>query len=240
MDLSAWELTACLAIVVLGSFVQGSVGFGLNLTVAPVIALVDPTAVPGALVLLALPLTISMAVREHEHVDWHGVGWITVGWLPGVIAGVAVVTIVATDTLTAIIGALILLAVAINLVHSHVRVTRSTAAAAGLTAGAMSATAAIGGPPLALLYQHHSGEAIRSTLAVCFIIGGLMAAAGLAIAGEIRAEQLMLTLTLFPALAVGVALSAWSARWLRGRSLRPAVLSFAAVAGLAALIRGLS
>ena len=240
MDLAAWELTVCLAIVVVGAFVQGSVGFGLNLTVAPVIALIDPTAVPGALVLLALPLTITMAVREHEQVDWHGVRWITAGWLPGVIIGVAVVTVVAADTRTAIVGGLILLAVTINLVHSRVRVTKATATAAGLTAGAMSATAAIGGPPLALLYQHHSGEAIRATLATCFVIGGLMAATGLALAGEIRAEQMLLTLALLPALAVGIVISNRTARWLHGRSLRPAVLSFAAVAGLAALIRGLN
>lgn len=240
MDLSAWELTACLTIVMVGAFVQGSIGFGLNLTVAPVIALIAPDAVPGALVLLALPLTTTMAIREHEHVDWHGVRWITAGWLPGVIVGVTVVTVVAADTRTAIVGGLILVAVATNLVHSSVRVTRTTAAAAGLTAGAMSSTAAIGGPPLALLYQHHSGEAIRATLATCFIIGGLMAATGLTLAGEIRAEQLLFALTLLPALVLGIVVSSRTARWLHGRSLRPAVLSFAAIAGLAALIRGLT
>jgi len=240
VHLSGWELAACLAIVVVGSFVQGSIGFGLNLVVTPVIALIDPSAVPGAVVLLALPLTVTMAVREHQHVDWHGVTWILLGWLPGVCVGVAVVTLVATDTLTAVVGAVILVAVGLNLVHTHVRVTRTTAAAAGATAGAMGAAAAISGPPLALLYQHHHGEAIRATLAMCFIIGALMTTTALAVAGEIRAEQLLLTLTLLPALLVGLVISTWAGRWLHGRSLRPAVLSFAAVAGLAALIRGLS
>lgn len=240
MDLSGWELTACLSIVAIGAYVQGSIGFGMNLIATPVIALIDPAAVPGAMVLLALPLTATMAAREHHHADWHGVRWILAGWLPGVIIGVAVVSVVATDTLTAIVGGLILVAVALNLVHSNLRVTRSTAAVAGVAGGAMGATAAISGPPLALLYQHQSGETIRATLALCFVSGALMTTVGLALAGELRVEQLMLSLTLLPALAVGIALSARTTRWLAGRSLRPAVLSFAAVAGTAALIRGIT
>jgi uncharacterized membrane protein YfcA len=104
----------------------------------------------------------------------------------------------------------------------------------------MGTAAGVDGPPLALLYQHHHGEAIRATLAACFVFGALMSAAILVIAGEIRMEQLVFTLKLLPALAVGLLASTWGTRHLRGRSVRPAVLAFAAVAGAVTLIRGLS
>jgi hypothetical protein len=239
VHLSPWELTACLVIVAVGAFVQGSVGFGINLIISPVIALVDPAAVPGAIVLLSLPLTATMAAREHDHVDRSGVAWIMVGRVPGTALGVAVLALVATDTVAAVVGAAILIAVALNVVRPNVTVTRASAVAAGFGAGTLGTAAAIDGPPLALLYQHHRGEAIRATLAACFVIGTLMSAAALAVTGELHRDQLALTAALLPALLLGLLASAWGTRLLHGRSLRPAVLTFAGVAGAAALVRGL-
>src|SRR4051794_41877851 len=110
MQVSPSELVACMLIVAVGAFVQGSVGFGLNLVVVPVIAVLVPEAVPGALVLVSLPLTVTMVVREHHHVDRRGVAWIMLGRLPGAVIGAAVVVLVAPDVLTTIIGVAIPLA----------------------------------------------------------------------------------------------------------------------------------
>lgn len=240
MQVSGGELTACLAIVALGAFVQGSVGFGINLIVVPVIAVLVPEAVPGSVVLISLPLTITMVLREHEHIDRRGVAWVMAGRLPGAVIGAAVVVAVAPDVLTSLVGIAILVAVALSASRLHVPVRPATAAGAGLTAGVMGTAAGVDGPPLALLYQHHSSEAIRATLAACFVLGTLMSAAILAIAGEIRAEQLIFTLQMLPALAAGLLASTWGARHLRDRSVRPAVLTFAAVAGALTLFQGLT
>ncbi|MGZ8763221.1 MAG: sulfite exporter TauE/SafE family protein [Acidimicrobiia bacterium] len=240
MEVSGGELALCLMVVSLGAFVQGSLGFGLNLIVAPVVAVLVPDAVPGGVVLLALPLTIYMVLREHRHIDRRGVAWVMVGRLPGAVIGAAIVVLVTPDLLTSVIGVAILVAVALSAVHPHLRVTPGTASAAGLTAGVMGTAAAIDGPPLALLYQNHRSESIRATLATCFVLGALMSTVALIIAGELRMEQVVFTLVLLPALGVGLLASTWGARHLDGRSLRPAVLTFAAIAGAAALIRGLT
>ena len=240
VHVSGGELALCLVVVALGAFVQGSLGFGINLIVAPVIALLVPEAVPGGIVLLSLPLTITMVLREHRHIDRRGVTWIMVGRLPGAAVGAAIVVIVAPDTLTAIIGVAILVAVGLSLVHPHVPVTPATASAAGLAAGVMGTAAAVDGPPLALLYQNHRSEAIRATLATCFVIGTLMSGVALIVAGELQREQVIFTLELLPGLGVGLLASIWGVRHLDGRSLRPAVLAFAAIAGAAAVVRGLT
>jgi uncharacterized membrane protein YfcA len=240
VQVSGGELAACLVIVTVGAFVQGSVGFGINLIVVPVIAVLVPEAVPGSVVLLSLPLTITMMVREHHHIDRRGVAWVMAGRLPGAVIGAAVVVLVAPDVLTSFVGAAILVAVALSVARLHVTVRPVTAASAGLTAGVMGTAAGVDGPPLALLYQHHSGEAIRATLAACFVLGTLMSAAILVIAGELSGDQLLFTLELIPALVVGLLASVWGARHLRDRSVRPAVLTFAAVAGALTLVRGLS
>jgi uncharacterized membrane protein YfcA len=240
MHVSPGELAACLLIVAVGAFVQGSVGFGLNLIVVPVIAVLVPEAVPGALVLVSLPLTITMVVREHHHVDRRGVAWVMVGRLPGAAIGAAVVVLVAQDVLTTIIGIAILIAVGLSLAQLHVKVAPASAATAGFSAGIMGTAAGVDGPPLALLYQHHHGEAIRATLAACFVLGTLMSAAALAIAGEIGVDQLLFSLGMMPALVVGLLLSTWGAHHLRGRSIRPFVLGFAGIAGVVAIVNGLA
>jgi uncharacterized membrane protein YfcA len=240
MHVSPGELAACLLIVAVGAFVQGSVGFGLNLIVVPVVAVLVPEAVPGALVLVSLPLTVTMVVREHRHVDRRGVSWIILGRLPGAAIGAAVVVLVSQDVLTTIIGVAILIAVGLSLAQLHVKVTPATAASAGFSAGIMGTAAGVDGPPLALLYQHHHGEAIRATLAACFVLGTIMSAAALAIAGEIGVDQLLFSLAMMPALIVGLLVSGWGARHLRGRSIRPLVLGFAGVAGVIAIVNGLT
>ena len=240
MHVAGGELAACLTIVFVGAFIQGSVGFGINLVVVPVIAIVVPDAVPGSIVLLSLPLTITMVLREHRHIDRRGVAWIMVGRLPGAVVGAAVVVFVASDILTTVIGATILAAVALSVARLHVRVLPSTAITAGFTAGVMGTAAGVDGPPLALLYQHHRNEAIRATLAACFVLGTLVSATTLAIAGEIRREQLLFTIELLPALLLGLLASTWGARHLRDRDVRPAMLIFATAAGVTAFVSGLT
>jgi uncharacterized membrane protein YfcA len=239
MGLDAWELAGCLAIVVVGAYLQGTVGFGLNLVIAPVIALIAPAAIPGSVVLLSLPMTLTMVAREHEHVDRPGVLWFSLGRIPGTALGVLFVALVADDVLQVAVGALIVVAVAVSLFHPKVRVETRTSLAAGMASGVSGTVAAIDGPPLALLYQRHPGHVIRPTLAVCFVVGTFMSAGALLVAGKIRSDQLVLTLELVPALLVGLGLSTVTARRLHGRSLRPAVLTIAAVAGAAAVLRGL-
>jgi uncharacterized membrane protein YfcA len=60
--------------VALAATVQGVVGFGGNLLAVPVVALVVPAALPGAMVLPSFPMVVTMAVTERAHVDWRATG----------------------------------------------------------------------------------------------------------------------------------------------------------------------
>lgn len=115
-----------------------------------------------------------------------------------------------------------------------------TRVAGGVASGIMGTAAGIGGPPLALIYQSRSGPEIRATLAVAFALGTTISLSALALAGRVGPEHLLLAVELLPALLMGL----WSARfvagYLAGRWLRPAILFFAAVSGLAAMVLGLA
>jgi uncharacterized membrane protein YfcA len=239
LDVGGWELVAAMGIVLLGGLVQGVIGYGLNLVVVPILALLVPGSVPGAVVLLSMPMTLTMLLREHHAIDWLGVRWIVVGRVPGTLVGLVILAALPDAQLTFAIGLAILLGVVLSLVHPGLRIERRTAFGAGVVSGVTDTTASIGGPPLALLYQHSPPHTFRATLATSFLVGALVTGAALALGGELTADQLALTAILLGPMLAGLALSGPLARRISSETLRPVVLGVAAVAGTVAAIRGL-
>jgi uncharacterized membrane protein YfcA len=216
-----------LTAVTVGSLVQGSVGFGANMVAAPVLAVVEPRALPAALMLPVLPLTLAMMRRERHGVDWRSVGWLMAGRVPGTVAGSLVVAAVAAETLSVLAGVAVLVAVLASLLTATIPVTPGTEVATG-------------GPPLALLYQHHEGPVLRATLAATFALGTALSVVGLALAGAIEGWHVWLAAALMPGTLAGVAASNRLVGRVDGAWLRPAVLAFASIAAALAVARGLA
>ena len=95
-----------------------------------------------------------------------------------------------------------------------------------------------GGAPLALVYQDRSGADLRSTLSISFVVGIVMSLVGLGLAGKVEWQHVALALELLPGLLVGLWASRWVVKRLDERWLRPAVLTFAAVAGVIIILLG--
>lgn len=239
MHVTGLEYSVLFLAVVAGATVQGSVGFGLNLTVVPVVAIVVPEALPGALLLSTVPLTATMAARNWSSVDKPGATRIFVARIPGVVIGVAIVAAVSASLLGVLAGSAVIVAVALSLLSGPRRITPFEEYGAGLAAGVMGTATALEGPPLALVYQHAPADVLRGTLAALFAAGSVMSFIALALAGEISGWQIWLSLALMPPIALGYAVSAPITRALHGRSLRPAVLTVAGLAGAVAIARGL-
>jgi uncharacterized membrane protein YfcA len=236
---SAPELAIALIAVCAGALVQGSIGFGLSLISVPAISLIEPGALPASILVLALPMTVWMALRERGHIDVRGFLQITFGRLFGTAAGVWVVASVSESRLSVVIGAAIVVAVGLSVLAPQFEAGNRTRVVAGVFSGLMGTAAAVGGPALALAYQKHPGSVLRSTLAVSFVAGSVVSLAALAIAGQVEGDDVLIAVSLVPGLAAGLFLAD---RW-RGRLdagwLRPTVLSFAAIAGTAAIVKGL-
>jgi uncharacterized membrane protein YfcA len=238
VHVGALELGVGLVVVLVGSVVQGSIGFGLNLLSAPFIALVIPEALPATLVLVALPASITTVVREHRHLELGTLRWMLLGAVPGTIVGLVIVGHVDGNELAALVGAITLTGVALSLLSRTIRVTPQTAAAAGFASNVFGTAASVGGPPVALLLQHHAGPVARPTLGAFFATSAAMSLVGYPIAGVIGVDHVLFALELAPAMVVGL----WASRHLHGFVdggwLRPAVLVLSAIAGAAAILRG--
>jgi uncharacterized membrane protein YfcA len=228
--------------VIAASTVQGIVGFGSNLLAVPVVALVVPSALPGAMVIPGVPMSVAMALAEREHVDRRGTRFLVLGRLPGTLVGVAVVATVSTDVLAVLIGAVVILAVGLSVVASHLHpgVTPRVATATGVVTGVTGTAAAIDGPPLALLYQHHSPPVFRSTLATQFALGSVITLTALVLARHLHLWQVLLGLSLMPSFFAGLGLSLVIRPRLVHHNLRPVVLVIAALTGVAAIVRALA
>ena len=239
MHVSVAEWLVIATTIVAAATVQGVVGFGSNLLAVPVVALIVPAALPGAMIIPGVPMALAMAVNERDHVDWRGGRFILLGRLPGTALGVAVVAIVSSEALAIVIGCVVIAAVVLSVFASHLHpgVTPATATATGIATGFTGTAAAIDGPPLALLYQHDPPAVFRSTLATQFTIGTLFTLTGLLIGGQLHGWQLVLGVSLMPSYLVGFALSLAIRPRVGTRNLRPAVLTIAALTGVAAILR---
>ncbi|WP_328827976.1 sulfite exporter TauE/SafE family protein [Nocardioides acrostichi] len=229
-------LTVALALLA-GATVQSLVGLGLGLVAAPIVTLADPRLMPELLLLLAAVLPIVTLASEREDIDWFGLRWSLPTRVPGTAVGVWAVAVVAPATLGVLVALMVLAAVALTARAVRLPVTRTTLALAGLASGAAGTTTSIGGPPMAILYQHEAARRIRTTLAVYFMIGAALSLVGLLLAGELDGPTSLLALVMLPVLLLG----AWLGRRLRPvlpeHRVRVAVLVVCASSALVLLVR---
>ncbi len=235
MELSAFAIVA--AFVALAAFVQGTIGVGFALIVAPILGLLAPGLLPVSLLTLMLPLNAYVAWRERAALDRGGAAWITLGRLGGTFAGLWILLSVPADRLAALVGAATVLVAIATLVLPPFRAGRRSFITAGLVTGVTETATGIGGPPLALVYQHHAASVLRSTLALCFLVGQILSIAVIALAGRTTAGQFATALLLVPPLALGAIMSRHLHHRINGRAFRTLVLGFAIVSGAVLLFR---
>jgi len=231
---------AASSIVALGATVQGAVGFGLALVAAPVLVQIDPHLVPGPMLIAALLMLGLTIWRDREGIHLAGVGWSVVGRLPGTVVGAFVIGAVSADRMAAAVGVVVWLAVILSLWGPRLRPTPYTLVAAGVLSGLMGTTSSIGGPPIAMVYQHESGVRLRGTLASFFLVGGVMSLVALHFVGRLGLRELCGAAVLAPGILVGFLLSSRIAPLIDRGHTRVAVLATAAAAAAILLIRQLS
>ena len=226
------------ALVGVAAFVQGAVGIGFALIMAPIFGFIDASYLPVTLLILMLPLNFLVSWRERHWIDRRGASWITVGRFFGTFLGMAVLIALSVRQLEIAVGLLTVLAAVVALLSPPFEPRPTASLGVGLFTGVTETATGIGGPPLALLYQHAPGPILRSTVAACFLVGEIISLVILLIAGRIEAQQVTAALILTPALLIGTVLSQRAHARLNGPALRLAVLIFSIVSGLALVLKG--
>ena len=222
-----------------GSTLQGAIGFGMGLLAAPLLILLDLRFVPAPMLACTLLLTLMMTWRERHAIDFRGIRWALVGRIAGTAAAAGILAVVAADTLVLLFGVFILAAVAMSVSGLRLAPTRPALVTAGVLSGVLGTVAAVGGPPLALLYQDAAGARIRATISGFFVVGTILSLGALWLVGRFGADEARLTLVTLPGMLAGLALSRRIAPWVDRGYTRPAVLTVVALAGAAIVVREL-
>ena len=236
--LSLLAFLLALVVVTVCAAIHGSVGFGLNLLAVPLLLLVDPALVPGPALAAGLVMAVLVAGRELGAVD-RRTPWAVAGLVPGTVAGVALLAVVPEDALSVALGVLVLAAVVLSATSWQPTPSRPALLVAGTATGFLSTAAAIGGPPMALLYGRSEGARLRSSLSVVFVAASLVALVALAAVGRFGGTELRTSLALLPGVVLGFLLSGPLRRLVDRGNVRPAVLALSTVAALAAIAEGL-
>ncbi len=237
--MSVLALGAASVVVFIGAVLQGSIGFGMGLFAAPLFALIEPRLVPAPLLLASGVLTVLLTHRERHGIITDDLKWSLGGRLVGTLPALAVLTVIPAERLGVAFGALVLLGVGLSASGWHLRPTARVLLGAGALSGFMATIAAIGGPPIALVYQHESGPRIRGTLSAYFVVGVTISLTGLALVGRFGGTEVALAGALLPATLAGFWVSRHTARRLDRGSLRPAVLAVSALSAAAVILKHL-
>ncbi|MXY78168.1 MAG: TSUP family transporter, partial [Chloroflexi bacterium] len=132
---------------------QGSVGVGLSLVAAPALVAIDPTFIPGPLVIVGQVVGIRHIIVEGRHIDWRAIRHALWGLPVGIVGGLAVFELVPERVRTILIGALVAGSALILLAGFRLRQTRRTEIAGGLTCSFGAMAAALPGAPLGICFS---------------------------------------------------------------------------------------
>lgn len=236
-DVPTWTVVVMGLIVLVGAFVQSSVGLGLGMLGAPLIALIQPQLVPTMLLLLAIPVSTGVLLMERHHINWRVVAWALPARIPGTILGVWLATAFSHRVLSIVVAVMVLGAVWLTVHTVEVKQTPVTLFGAGLAAATSGTAVAIGGPPLAIVMAHRPPREVRGTLSLFFAVGSLMSIGWFWIQGELPHSSVVLAGVYLPVLAVAFVAGTWANHSIPRESFRRGVLILCAVSALVLLVK---
>lgn len=219
-----------------GALVQGSLGFGMVLVSFPVLVFANPELLPQTTLIVAVPMVLSLAWRHRGDAIWRYVGLVTLGRLPGIGIAIAILSVASARTIGLLAGVTVLIAVGLSFWAPAVPKTTPNLVAAGVVSAVFGTAVAIGGPPLALLFQHETGPRLRSTMTSIMLLGAPLILFLLAVSGNVDSTDLRTGVALAPFSVIG----SYSARWLIpyiDEKLRPIILTICAFGAIVAMIR---
>ncbi|GAB4182076.1 MAG: sulfite exporter TauE/SafE family protein [Wenzhouxiangellaceae bacterium] len=221
----------------LGTFTQSIVGFGLPLLLVPALAWIDPQLVPGPALIASLLLSTLLTYQNRKHLIVDELSTSIWGLLLGTLIGGLGLLVMPAQHLPLLFGSMILLSVIVSGSGWHVKVTRNSLLGAGTAAGVMGTMTGMHGPPMALLYQHGSGQQLRAVMAPFMMLGNSIALIALWLINKLGIRELQLALFLLPAVIVGWLLAQWFVRHLDNtRYLRYAILLLASLSAITLII----
>lgn len=222
-----------------GAAIQSATGLGFALVLSPALFVVmEPAEAVTAVLLLGAALC-TLVLVESRRVATHGLGRLLVPALPGLAAGMVLLTTLSKEPLQVGVGVAVIAAAGWQLWHPAP--VRFPAWVAGALSGALTTSISVNGPPLALWLeaQRVPPPEFRTTLAAAFLILDI---AGVAVIVSSEGIDTIDPGVLGPLLAcvvAGYGLGAVAFRRLDAARFSAVVLTLVICTGLASVVAGI-
>ena len=239
-DLTFLEVIFIAVLLFVSSAVQGVLGFGFAVIASPIIVQINPNLVPQLLALLGLPIALRVFFREKEGVDLSKVKPLIVGRLVGGPIGLLLLLNLSEKYLSIAVGVIVLVAGLGSFFGWVINRSNLNSFLAGTFSGIFGMVAAVGGPPIALLYRNTKSEQFRPSLNSVFSIGILITLSLLLLSGNLFMDHLLLFVLFLPFVLVGVRVSTSIFSKFSDSFIATSVTYFSVLSGLYVILRNLN
>lgn len=238
-DLTLIQILLANLALVAGACLQGVAGYGIGTLSAPLVFLISPLFLPGPMIINAVLLNVLMLVRNRASLSFRPVRYAIGGNVVGTVLAGLTLLVLSARGFDLAFGGLILLAVGLSVAGLKPALNERNSFIAGGASGYMGTITAVGGPPMGLIYQNEAGPRVRANLAAFFLFASLASILVLLPTGFLGLRELKLVAVSFPGVLIGFWLSGFLVNRLPFGAMRLIILGIAALAGAAAIVRGM-
>jgi len=229
----------------LGGIIQGCMGFGLAMVVAPPMLLMMPAAFVVPLMTIASLLnTATAAVTLRRHMQPRIVGLLALGSFLGLPLGIYLLHSLDGPVFKTGVGALMVVLALLMLSgwRWQLKNPRHALVPVGFASGFLGGSVSISGPPIVLFLSNLgiTRDEFRGNSLGYFTLNGAMALAGFIVSGLVTREVAVYALALIPAVFLGTQTGLYLAPRLGQVVFQRITLGAVAVMGMILLVRSLA
>lgn len=226
-------------ILIVSSILQMATGVTVGMIIVPFLAMISYTLIPVPIAFASLALTIMMAYKGRYHIDTKNMLQISLGMLAGILLSVFILKNIKFEHLGLIFGVFILISVFISIKVKSFTLNKSINYSGGFIAGVMGSMAAVGGQILALLFQNHPLESLKSTLAFLYTLFSTVMLIVFFIFGEFSYTQFLSGLYMMPGFIIGFFIAPMFAKYFNPKYSKTVVLSMATIGAIVLISKSL-
>lgn len=226
-------------ILIVSSILQMATGVTVGMIIVPFLAMISYTLIPVPIAFASLALTIMMAYKGRYHIDTKNMLEISLGMLAGILLSVFILKNIKFEHLGLIFGVFILISVFISIKVKSFTLNKSINYSGGFIAGVMGSMAAVGGQILALLFQNHPLESLKSTLAFLYTLFSTVMLIVFFIFGEFSYTQFLSGLYMMPGFIIGFFIAPMFAKYFNPKYSKTVVLSMATIGAIVLISKSL-
>ncbi len=239
MDISVGSYLLINFILIVGSILQMATGVTAGMIIVPFLAMISYTLVPVPIAFASLALTVLMTYKGRKNIDTKNVFQISISMLVGVLLSIFILKNISFKYMGLVFGIFILISVIISLKIETFTLNKSINYTGGFLAGVMGSMAAVGGQILALIFQNHPLESLKSTLAFLYTLFSVVMLTIFYIFDEFSYNQFISGLYMMPGFIIGFFIAPIFAKYFNPRYSKVVVLLMATLGAIILILKSI-